>query len=117
MSAHLLRGGHQERGFSGLVNRAFDRLKARYSRDLEASFAARGAIYAAWAVIGVLAVVVLIQATKKLAPPPARGPLSGAGGVGGAGGGLIFTGATKDPPPAGDKGVFFWGPCINISTA
>src|SRR3990172_805159 len=77
MSAHLLRGGHQERGFSGLVNRAFDRLKARYSRDLEASFAARGAIYAAWAVIGVLAVLMFMQAPKELAPAEDQGVIFG----------------------------------------
>ena len=48
MSAYLLRRSDEEKGFSALVNRTFDRVKAAYGRALEITFRARGAIYAAW---------------------------------------------------------------------
>ncbi|HEX7489619.1 MAG TPA: efflux RND transporter permease subunit, partial [Anaeromyxobacteraceae bacterium] len=55
MSAYLLKGG-QEHGLAGRINRGFDRIKAVYARHLENSFQIRGAIYAAWAVVSLLAV-------------------------------------------------------------
>ncbi len=77
MSAYLLRSGHEERGLSGVINRAFDRIKATYARHLEASFKARGAIYVAWAVVSVLALVMFTQSPKELAPTEDQGVLFG----------------------------------------
>ena len=77
MSARLLRDGGQERGMAALVNRAFDRLRAVYQRHLDMSFAARGAIYAAWAVVSLLAVVMFMQAPKELAPTEDQGVIFG----------------------------------------
>jgi multidrug efflux pump len=77
MSAYFLRGGHEEKGFPGVVNRAFDRLRATYARHLEASFAARGAIYTAWAVVSILAVLMYSQSPKELAPNEDQGVIFG----------------------------------------
>ena len=77
MSSRLLRADHGERGFSALVKRTFERIKARYRRDLDASFAARGAIYLAWGVISVLAVVMFLMAPKELAPVEDQGVIFG----------------------------------------
>ncbi len=77
MSAHLLRGGHEERGLSGAINRAFDRVKATYARHLDTSFAYRGVIYTAWVVISVLALLMFAQAPRELAPAEDQGVIFG----------------------------------------
>ena len=77
MSAYLLRRSDEEKGFSALVNRTFDRVKAAYGRALEITFRARGAIYAAWVVIGVLALLMFGQSPKELAPAEDQGVVFG----------------------------------------
>ena len=77
MSAYLLRGSDEEKGFAGLVNRTFDRVKAAYGRALETTFRARGAIYVAWVIIGVLAFLMFGQSPKELAPAEDQGVVFG----------------------------------------
>jgi multidrug efflux pump len=77
MAARFLRAGQEERGLAGFINRGFDRIKARYARDLEASFGARGAIYAAWVVVSLLAVGMFVLAPKELAPTEDQGVIFG----------------------------------------
>ncbi len=77
MSAYLLRQSDEEKGFSGVVNRTFDRVKAAYARALETTFRARGAIYAAWVVIGILALLMFGQSPKELAPAEDQGVVFG----------------------------------------
>jgi multidrug efflux pump len=77
MSARLLKPGHEDRGLPGLVNRAFDRVKATYARHLRASFEARGAIYTAWIVVSVLAVAMFTMAPRELAPVEDQGVIFG----------------------------------------
>src|SRR5206468_1130550 len=48
MSAYLLRAGHAEKGFSGVVNRAFDRFRDWYGSHLDRTLNARPAVYALW---------------------------------------------------------------------
>src|SRR5512146_2598779 len=54
MSGALLRGGREERGLSGRINRAFDRLRAAYGRRLDRSLQSRRSIYAAWIGVSLL---------------------------------------------------------------
>src|SRR5438552_15389931 len=68
MSAYLLHTEDEQRGLAGLINRTFDRVKAAYGRALETTFRARGAIYVAWVIIGVLAFLMFGQSPKELAP-------------------------------------------------
>jgi multidrug efflux pump len=77
MSASLLRSGPEDRGLSGRINRAFERLKRTYARHLDSSFRARGAIYTVWIVVGVLAVLMFMQSPKELAPTEDQGVVFG----------------------------------------
>jgi len=77
MSASLMRGGDEEKGFAGVINRTFDRIKESYGRTLQKSFGARGAIYAAWIVISVLALAMFAQSPKELAPAEDQGVIFG----------------------------------------
>ena len=77
MSAYLLRGGADEKGFAGLVSRTFDRIKASYSRALTATFGMRGVIYAAWVVLSLLALLMFSQSAKELAPAEDQGVVFG----------------------------------------
>jgi multidrug efflux pump len=77
MSAYLLQAGHQDRGFSGVVNRAFDRIRVGYARTLDGALATRGAIYTAWIVISVLAFLMFSQSPKELAPSEDQGVVFG----------------------------------------
>src|SRR5207248_753056 len=56
MSAHLLRAGHTDKGFSGVVNRTFDRFRDWYGSHLDRTLNARPAVYIFWAGISLLAV-------------------------------------------------------------
>ncbi|HEY4187567.1 MAG TPA: efflux RND transporter permease subunit [Polyangia bacterium] len=77
MSAHLLQAGHENKGLSGVINRAFDRLKAAYARRLDSALGARGAIYTAWIVISILAFAMFAQSPKELAPSEDQGVIFG----------------------------------------
>src|SRR5512141_2662491 len=77
MSAYLLKAGHEERGLSGMINRGFDRIRTTYTRHLESSFRARGAIYLAWGVVSVLAFLMYSQSSKELAPTEDQGVIFG----------------------------------------
>ncbi|HYV66952.1 MAG TPA: efflux RND transporter permease subunit, partial [Myxococcales bacterium] len=77
MSAYLLRQSDEDKGFAGLVNRTFDRIRSAYGRALETTFRARGAIYVAWVVIGILAFLMFAQSPKELAPAEDQGVVFG----------------------------------------
>jgi multidrug efflux pump len=77
MSASLLRSGHDDQGLAGFINRSFDRLKGAYGRALTASFQVRGVIYAVWAVVTLLVVLMFSQAPKELAPAEDQGIIFG----------------------------------------
>src|SRR3989475_3345182 len=55
MSAHLLRAGHADKGFSGVVNRTFDRFRDWYGSHLDRTLNARPAVYVVWAGVSALA--------------------------------------------------------------
>jgi len=77
MSARLISASHEDKGLTGLVNRTFERVKATYARHLEASFQARGVIYASWAVISLLALAMFFQSPRELAPVEDQGVIFG----------------------------------------
>ncbi|MBK7861272.1 MAG: efflux RND transporter permease subunit [Archangiaceae bacterium] len=77
MAAKVLKPGGGERGFAGLVARAFERLKQAYGRALTASFAVRGPIYVVWLVVSAAAVVMFMQSPKELAPVEDQGIVFG----------------------------------------
>jgi multidrug efflux pump len=77
MSAYLLHSEDEERGLAGLINRTFERVKATYGRMLQGTFRARGAVYAAWVVVGLLALLMFSQSPKELAPSEDQGVIFG----------------------------------------
>src|SRR5438093_4618586 len=81
MSANLLREGHVDAGFSGWVNRTFDRFRDWYGAHLDRTLAARPAVYVVWAGISALAVIMALLiptfASKELAPTEDQGVIFG----------------------------------------
>src|SRR3954452_23753023 len=51
MGSKLLRGGDTERGFAGLVNRAFERVRTTYVRTLASTLQYRPIVFAVWAIV------------------------------------------------------------------
>src|SRR5437660_637335 len=81
MSAHLLRAGHAEKGFSGVVNRTFDRFRDWYGSHLDRTLAQRPAVYIFWAGISLLSILMFetipTLGTKELAPKEDQGVIFG----------------------------------------
>src|SRR5438105_5332541 len=81
MSAHLLRAEHVDKGFSGFVNRTFDRFREWYGQHLDRTLAARPAVYVVWAGISALAIIMALLiptfASKELAPTEDQGVIFG----------------------------------------
>src|SRR6266436_6177390 len=81
MSAHLLRAGHVDKGFSGLVNRTFDGFRDWYGSHLDRTLNARRAVYLVWAGIFALAIFMFAMipklGTKELAPKEDQGVIFG----------------------------------------
>src|SRR5437016_7108857 len=81
MSAHLLRAGHTDKGFSGIVNRTFDRFRDWYGSHLDRTLNARPAVYIFWAGVSLLAVLMFAMipklGTKELAPKEDQGVIFG----------------------------------------
>jgi multidrug efflux pump len=81
MSANLLRAGHVDKGFSGLVNRTFDRFRDWYGSHLDRTLHARPAVYIFWAGISLLALLMFAaipkMASKELAPTEDQGVIFG----------------------------------------
>src|SRR3954462_1136439 len=81
MSAHLLRAGHTDKGFSGVVNRTFDRFRDWYGSRLDRTLNARPAVYIFWAGVSLLALLMFATipklGTKELAPKEDQGVIFG----------------------------------------
>src|SRR6266478_1018314 len=81
MSAHLLRAEHVDKGFSGVVNRTFDRFRDWYGSHLDRTLNARPAVYIFWAGISLLSVLMFAAipklGTKELAPKEDQGVIFG----------------------------------------
>jgi multidrug efflux pump len=81
MSAYLLRSEHTDHGFSGWVNRTFDRFRDWYGSHLDRTLAARPAVYAVWAGISLLAILMFLMipkvGVKELAPIEDQGVIFG----------------------------------------
>ncbi len=81
MSAYLLRTGDVDKGFSGIVNRTFDRFREWYGGHLDRTLAARPAVYAVWIGLSLLAIMMYALmptfAAKELAPTEDQGVIFG----------------------------------------
>src|ERR1051326_4935775 len=81
MAANLLREEHSDHGFSGIVNRTFDRFREWYGSHLDRTLQARPAVYAVWAGVSVITILMYMMipkvATKELAPKEDQGVIFG----------------------------------------
>ncbi len=77
MAARFLPEERSERGLSARIDRGFQRLKRIYLRLLDATLAARPAIYVAWVSLSVLAGVMFMMSPRELAPNEDQGVIFG----------------------------------------
>ena len=77
MSAHLLRAGHDNQGFTGWVNRTFDRFRDWYGEHLDRTLAARPAVYTVWIGLSLLGVLFWKMSPTELAPKEDQGVIFG----------------------------------------
>ncbi|MGE5662804.1 MAG: efflux RND transporter permease subunit, partial [Deltaproteobacteria bacterium] len=77
MSAMLLKAGGAERGLAGRISRDFERLKVAYGRRLDATLAARPAVYAVWIVVSLVTIPMYMMSAKELAPMEDQGVIFG----------------------------------------
>ena len=68
MSSKLLDPKREDHGFTGRINRDFDRLKRWYGRILDATLSARPAVYVVWLTLSLLTIPMFMLAPKELAP-------------------------------------------------
>ena len=77
MASRLLVEGGADKGLTGRINRAFDRLRERYARSLRGSLRQRPAIYTAWILLSLIAGVLFVMSPKELAPTEDQGIVFG----------------------------------------
>ncbi|MHB8149872.1 MAG: efflux RND transporter permease subunit [Desulfobulbia bacterium] len=77
MSAKLLKPGLEERGLAGRIARGFARLREAYGGWLDATLAARPAVYTVWVVISLLSIPMFTMSAKELAPNEDQGVIFG----------------------------------------
>src|SRR5947208_8003137 len=77
MSAYLLHTGSIDKGFSGLVNRTFDRFRDWYGRHLDRTLAARPAVYTVWIGLSLLGALFWYMSPNVLAPTEDQGVIFG----------------------------------------
>ncbi len=77
MSAKLLKPGMEDRGFAGVINRVFNRLRDVYCGVLDKVLASRPAVYAVWLVIAALCVPMFLMSPGELAPDEDQGVVFG----------------------------------------
>ena len=77
MCSKLLDPHYAEHGFPARIERAFDRLRQGYGRVLDATLAARPAIYTIWIGLSLLAIPLFIMSPKELAPAEDQGFIMG----------------------------------------
>ncbi len=77
MSAKLLKPGIAEHGLAGRITRDFERLKNAYGRRLDATLAARPAVYAVWIAVSLASVPMFLMSAKELAPMEDQGVIFG----------------------------------------
>jgi len=77
MGSKLLREGATDRGFAGLVNRLFERVRAAYARNLAGTLRFRPVVLAVWAIVAALMVPFYMFSQRELAPAEDQGVVFG----------------------------------------
>jgi multidrug efflux pump len=77
MGSKLLRAGDTERGFSGIVNRQFERIRSLYTRVLTGTLNYRPVVFTVWAIVALLMVPFYLFSQRELAPQEDQGVVFG----------------------------------------
>jgi multidrug efflux pump len=77
MGSKLLRAGDTERGFAGVINRAFERVRALYSRTLAGTLQYRPVVFILWGIVVLLIVPFYMFSQRELAPAEDQGVVFG----------------------------------------
>ena len=77
MGSRLLREGATERGFAGIVNRQFERVRQWYSRNLAGTLRYRPVILTLWAIVILLMIPFYMFSQRELAPSEDQGVVFG----------------------------------------
>jgi multidrug efflux pump len=77
MGSKLLRAGDTERGFSGWINRRFERVRSAYGRLLTGTLQYRPVVLTVWVIVVLLVVPFYIFSQRELAPAEDQGVVFG----------------------------------------
>ena len=77
MSSKLLTAEGEDKGFTGHINRNFDRLRNLYGRALDKTLSARPAVYVFWIVMTLLCFPMFQMSSRELAPTEDQGVIFG----------------------------------------
>jgi multidrug efflux pump len=77
MASKLLRAGDTDRGFSGVVNRQFERIRTVYTRLLTGTLNYRPVVLTVWAIVALLMIPFYMFSQRELAPAEDQGVVFG----------------------------------------
>jgi multidrug efflux pump len=77
MGSKLLRAGDTDRGFSGIVNRQFERIRTVYTRLLTGTLKYRPVVLTVWAIVALLTIPFYMFSQRELAPAEDQGVVFG----------------------------------------
>jgi multidrug efflux pump len=77
MGSNLLRAGASERGFAGIINRNFERVRQFYMRNLAGTLRYRPVVLTLWAIVVLLIVPFYMFSQRELAPAEDQGVVFG----------------------------------------
>ncbi|MGD0989289.1 MAG: efflux RND transporter permease subunit [Candidatus Sulfotelmatobacter sp.] len=77
MSSKLLRAGDAERGFSGVINRRFEKVRNLYTRLLTGTLNYRPVVLTLWVIVAALMVPFYMFSQRELAPQEDQGVVFG----------------------------------------
>jgi multidrug efflux pump len=77
MGSKLLRAGDTERGFAGMINRHFEKVRAFYSRTLAGTLQYRPVVFVLWGIVVLLIVPFYMFSQRELAPAEDQGVVFG----------------------------------------
>src|SRR5438270_1083621 len=77
MGSKLLRPGASDRGFAGMVNRHFEKVRQLYSRTLGGTLQYRPVVFALWAIVVLVMVPYYMFSQRELAPAEDQGVVFG----------------------------------------
>jgi multidrug efflux pump len=77
MGSKLLRAGTTERGFAGMINRHFERVRQFYTRNLGGTLRYRPVVLTLWAIVVLLMIPFYMFSQRELAPAEDQGVVFG----------------------------------------